>query len=94
MSENIELSVIFGLIACVIGVISFFTGKQATAKKDGSQWGELLADVKHIKEDMVEVKAQYKVINTQYSDLKTETEIIKRDLKTAFNKIDDLKVQK
>lgn len=92
---SIELGLLFAAIACIIGVAGFFGGRQSAAKNDGERWGaftaELKTDVAHIKDDISEIKAQVKISNEQYSNMRTDVEVVKRDLKTAFNKIDDIK---
>lgn len=90
---DIEITVIMALISCVVGFSTFIIGRQTAAKNSGQEWGELKADIKYIKDDVIEVKAQVKIINNQYSDMHTDIVIVKRDLATAFNKIDDLRAK-
>lgn len=92
---TIEIGLIFALVGCIIGVITFFVGRQSAAKKDGEQWGsftsEIRGDISNIKDNVSEIKAQVKINGEQYSNMRIDVEIVKRDLKTAFNNIDDIK---
>jgi len=57
---TIEFGLIAALIGCIIGVITFFVGRQSAAKKDGQEWGafqaELKTDISYIKRDVSEIK--------------------------------------
>ena len=44
-----------------ISIGTFFGGKHSAAKKDGHKWGELKSDIKHIKENVSEMKTDNKV---------------------------------
>lgn len=88
---TIEIGLLFGAIACAIGIAAFFGGKQSAAKTDGQAWGEIKTDVKYIRDGMGEIKAEVRVMREQYSDIHTDVEVVKRDLKTAFNRIDEVR---
>ncbi len=49
---QVELTVITVIIGCVLGVVSFFWGRQSIAKTDGEKWGKLTSDMKHIENDI------------------------------------------
>lgn len=51
-----EIGLIFTIIAGIIGIITFFIGRQSAAKNDGQEWGELKSDIRHIKGDIEEIK--------------------------------------
>lgn len=88
---TIEIGLIISLVGCAIGVITFFIGRQTAAKNSGQEWGELKADIKYIKEDIAEIKPQVKFIGEQYSKMHTDVAVIKRDLNTAFTKLDEIR---
>lgn len=57
---SIETGLLFGAIACILGLAGFFGGKQTAAKKDGHEWGafqaELRTDISYIKRDVGDIK--------------------------------------
>jgi hypothetical protein len=53
---TVEIGLIFGLIACIIGIAGFLGGRLAAAKRDGTEWGEFKGDLTHIKNDVAELK--------------------------------------
>lgn len=52
---------------------------------------EVKSQLGHLIDDVKDIKAQNKAYGELYSMMNTNQEIMKRDLKTAFNKIDELK---
>lgn len=94
---TVEMGLFFSAIGCVIGVATFVFGRQSVSKKESLEWGafqaELKTDVKNIKRTVDKVETKIDIINEQYSGLRTDVEVIKRDLKTAFSRIDDLKLK-
>lgn len=44
------------VIAGIIGIATFFIGRTTAAKNDGERWGELKADIRHMKDDISEIK--------------------------------------
>lgn len=57
---TIELGLLLALVAGILGLATFFIGRQSAAKKDGQEWGtfqaELKKDVEYIKRDVGEIK--------------------------------------
>lgn len=58
---TIEIGLLIALVGGIIGVATFFIGRQTAAKKDGEQWGEFKAELKtditYIKRDVGEIKS-------------------------------------
>lgn len=54
---TIEIGLLFGAIACIIGLAGFFGGRQSAAKNDGERWGRLEANLDFIQKDLKEIKS-------------------------------------
>ena len=53
---NVEVGFIFSVVACGIGVITFFLGQTVRAKNDGERWGRLESTLEHIQNDLTSIK--------------------------------------
>lgn len=82
------------LCGLALAAATFFIGRTTKAKDSGQEMGEFTAeirtDIRYIKDGMSEIKAKVEIIGVQQSDIKTDVAITKRDLETAFKKIDKL----
>ena len=65
---TIESGLFFGSVSCIIGIITFYLGRQSIAKKDGEEWGVLKSDINHIKIDIEEIKGDVKDSNHNLKD--------------------------
>ena len=64
---SIEIGLLFGAVTLIMGIATYFAGRHGSAKKEGSEWGELKSDIKHIKKNIDEMKQSH---SANASDLK------------------------
>jgi len=91
---TVEIGIIAGLISCIIGIMTFFAGRQSSALKAGAEEGELKSDIKYIKEDIEEIKAAVKKYDDNKSvltGLQKDVAEVQKSLTRAHLRIDSLK---
>lgn len=58
---SVEIGLLLAVIAGIIGIATFFIGRQTAAKNSGEEWGsfkaELKTDIGYIKRDVSEIKS-------------------------------------
>lgn len=89
------LSLVVAGCSVILSVIVFATSRQ---DKHSIEIGELVQSTLklNIKTDQIcsttnETRTDIKAMNNQMSEFKVELAVVKRDLKTAFNLIDEIK---
>lgn len=53
---TIEIGILIAIIGVGISVSTFYIGRQTSAKTFGQEWGEMKSDIKHIKDDLSEIR--------------------------------------
>jgi len=94
---TVEIGIIAGLLSCIVGIMTFFAGRQSSALKAGAAEGELKADIKYIKEDIEEIKQavkKYDENNSVLSVLQKDVAEIQKNLARAHSRIDSIKSEK
>lgn len=53
---RVELGIVISIISVIFVVISFVLGRTTSSNQSGREWGEMKTDIKHIKDDVSEIK--------------------------------------
>lgn len=88
---TVVISAIGVIAAVVTGFIGYQNGLKKNSSRNGEERGVLMTEIGYIKAGIDDIKTRQDRQDREYSDLKIEVAEIKRDLKTAFSRIDDLK---
>lgn len=68
---SVELGIIFAFIACVIGVATFFIGRQTAAKNEGKAEGSsftgVLKDIEYMKVDISKILDKLDKLDNNYN---------------------------
>lgn len=81
---TIELGALIALAGCGIAVATFFAGRHSAAKRSGQEWGELICDVKHIKDSVDNVKSS---LEGDILSLREECRQDRRDHKDSIKRL-------
>ncbi len=65
----VDTSILLAVLGAGVAAATFFAGRQSAARHGGQEWGELLADVRFIKESLREMKAH---LHTEAQELHEE----------------------
>lgn len=95
------ISLCIAAVSLIFVIITFAVNRNNDTKSDAKEEGKVLNDIKEgltkaeLKLDMLtnmvnEMRAEVKAMNTKVQDIDKELTIVKRDLKTAFNRLDEL----
>lgn len=85
------LSIIIAVVGCLLAVITFFIGRQSASKQEGREAGQMLSEMGYLKSGIDDIKAEIKEQRKTYEALQNRVTIVERDLKTVFNKLDEIK---
>lgn len=87
---TIETGLLFGAIACALGLAGFFGGRQSAAKSDGVWKGQLDTNVEHIKDDLKEIKATMSVTKISTDEAIERVRVDYKDsVRRAHDRLDD-----
>lgn len=90
------------VIGCLIGLYGWWTGQKKSTKEETHNADEVLRAMSennikiNLKLDQLcattnETRTDIKSMNSRITELDKEITVLQRDMKTAFNQIDDLK---
>ena len=85
------ISIIIAVVGCLLSVIAFFIGRQSASKQEGREAGQMLSEMGYLKSGIDDIKAEIKEQRKTYEALQNRVTIVERDLKTVFNKLDEIK---
>lgn len=96
----IEASILIGVIGLVLSVITFYIGRQSSAKDDGKSVGAMETDLRYIKESVNRIEAQLNrdvqrlegridEISRQLTDTASISHRAMESTKSAHNRIDE-----
>lgn len=71
-----EISVVVGIIGCIISVAAFYIGRKTAAKDDGKEYGILLSDVGYIKGTVESMKSKIEQIDEKYNEIKVQYTVL------------------
>lgn len=74
-----DTSVIVGVIGCAVAAGTFFIGRKSSANTTGREWGELMSDIRNIKDDVKELK----------DGMSDQTKDLKASIRRLHNRIDE-----
>lgn len=87
--ESIETMI--ALLGLSFTVFAFFIGRGTVGKHDGKTEGMILSELGYLKSSTDEIKKHLEEQEKRSAQLITDMELVKRDVKTAFMRIDELK---
>ena len=85
------LNAIVAVIGCLLAVLTFFIGRLTASKQEGREVGQMFSEMGYLKSGIDDIKSEIKEQRKTYDILQNRVTIIERDMKTVFNKIDELK---
>ena len=92
---QIELTVLISLACAVLGAgisyLVFMRNSKKDAMNEGKNDGVVLTELGYIKSSVDDIKAEQRKTSESHTALVIEMTAVKRDLKTAFTRIDELK---
>lgn len=68
LTVNDVSTIVLGAIAvigCIVGMLSYNKNSSVASRKQAEEWGELRADISHIKSNMEEMKASLETARKQ-----------------------------
>lgn len=80
---TVEIGLLFAAIACIIGIVGFFGGRQTAAKKDGQEWGSFQAE---LKKDIEYIKRDIELIKMSFNE---DSKELKASIRRVHKRIDD-----
>lgn len=83
---TIETGLLFGAIACILGVAGFFGGRMSAAKNDGEWKGHLDTNLQYIQNDLKEIKADMKA---NKSTTEESLERLRKEFKDSVRRVHD-----
>lgn len=92
---TIEIGILFGLIACIIAVATFYIGRQSSAKISGIRDGALDIKMEYMKTSLDEIKTELKDVNLQamknsIEELKQAVSKHSESISRAHQRIDNI----
>jgi len=91
---SIELSIIIAIVGVVLSVVTFVIGRQTSSKNDGREMGEILTKIGYMQGSLDDIKTEIKGQRGVSEDLTLRVTTLEGKLKTAFEKIDELRAGK
>ncbi len=88
---TIEITVLLSVLGVAVSVATFFIGRMTSVKKSGEQQGRLELKLEHMAEDIKEIKVQGRTNSEQYSGVRTDIEVLKRDIKRIDQLVGELR---
>lgn len=95
--QTVSIAFVVAMIGCVISLANFFNGQKKNTQGEDAKMEEIRTSClkANIKLDSVcgtltDIKTDVKAMQKQVNDAQQEIAVVKRDLKTAFNRIDDI----
>ena len=85
--------IIIAVLGLCFTVFAFFVGRITVGKNDGRTEGMILSELGYLKSNTDEIKKRLDEQEKRYAQLGTDVEVLKRDIKTAFKRIDEMKSQ-
>ena len=85
------LSATIAIVGCLLAVLTFFIGRLSASKQEGREAGQMFSEMGYLKSGIDDIKAEIKEQRKTYDTLQTRVTIVERDLKTVFNKIEEIK---
>ena len=85
------LSIIIAIVGCLLAVLTFFIGRQSASKQEGREAGQMFSEMGYLKSGIDDIKAEIKEQRKTYDILQNRVTILERDIKTVFNKLDEIK---
>lgn len=87
--ESIETMI--ALLGLSFTVFAFFIGRGTVGKHDGKTEGMILSELGYLKSNTDEIKKHLDEQEKRSAKLCTDVEVLKREMKTVFSRIDELK---
>lgn len=94
---TLSIALIIAVIGCAITVTNFVAGQKKNTQGEDAKMEEIRTSClkANLKLDTVcgtltDIKTDVKAMQQKVSDTEKEIAVVKRDLKTAFNRIDDI----
>ena len=91
---SIELSIIIAVVGAVLSVVTFVIGRQTSSKNDGREMGEILTKIGYMQKSLDYIQAEIEGQRGKGEDLNLRVSHLEGKLKTAFEKIDELRAGK
>lgn len=95
--QTVSIAFVVAMIGCIISLDNFFNGKKKNTQGEDAKMEEIRTSClkANLKFDSVcgtltDIKTDVKAMQKQVNDAQQEIAVVKRDLKTAFNRIDDI----
>lgn len=90
---TIEITVLISITTALLGAALGVAGYKRTSKREATEEGKndgvLLTDMGYVKAGVDDIKQEQRQAGKQHAELVKEVSMMQRDLKTAFNRIDD-----
>ena len=89
------VTVVSVLASIFMGVITLLRNHKKDSKHDAKELAVISEQLKNIKDGVEEIRSDFKVMREDFDGLKLESKLetaaIKKDMKAAFKRIDELK---
>lgn len=90
----VDIGILISVLGVGLSVLTFFIGQKAGAKKEGEKQGSLLTELAYIKQDLSELKKDFKQINVEkihceLNELRSRQVQFDESVRRLHNRIDD-----
>lgn len=86
-----ELSILVPVISLLIAGASFYYARKKDTAADSSQITQLIVEMRGMREDITEMKADFKSLRAEMKADHDKLVAMERDFKTMWARIDELK---
>ena len=87
-----ELSILLPIISAGIAGMAFYYARKKDTKEDASQSTEIMVEVRKMREDVAEIKADFKEMRNEMRADHDDIVTMKRDLSAMWERIDEIKL--
>lgn len=86
-----ELSILLPVISAGIAGMAFYYARKKETKEDTAQSAEMIVELRAMREDVSELKSDFKALRAEMRQDHDDIVGLKRDFKTMWQRIDELK---
>ena len=87
-----DIGIILPILSAGIAVMAFYYARKKETKEDTTQATEMMVELRGLREDVGEIKAEFKELRGEMRADHDDIVTMKRDVKAMWQRIDELKI--